>query len=498
MTDGGRANADIAGALVSIVGEENVSVEQDILGDHSRCLGPSPVGDPLSVVRPGCPEEIQQIVRLANELEFNIVPASSGAPHLRGGAVPSGEGVILDLSRMKRIMRIDRRNKVAVIEPGVTFGELEEGAAKVGLKVLTPLLPRANKSVLASYLDREPITIPKYHWDMTDPLLCTEIIFGTGEFFRTGAAAGPGTLEEMWKAGLGLKNPMGPSATDIVRLVQGSQGTMGIVTWASVKLEVAPQIRRCYFLKGETFGPLIDFAYRVLRRKMTDEFFMLNAPALASMLAKNNDDIAALAAPQSPFTIVFCLAGYAHLPEKRLAYLEKDIADVAKQCGVEIKREIPGADGMRMIELMDHPCSVPYWKHRAKGAAFDIFFLSTLDKLPQLLAVMTGTVQESGFHAERLGLYVQPIQQGRACHAEFHLYYDPSDEAEARTAGDILATASERLAYAGAFFSRPYFPWVDVAYRRCPDTVWMLKELKRVFDPKNVLNRGKLCFSGVE
>jgi len=116
---------------------------------------------------------------------------------------------------MDRIPHINRRNKVAIIEPGVRFGTLQAEAKKRGMKALLPLLPRASKSVVASCLEREPITIPKYHWDMTDPMLCVEVVFGTGDTFRTGGAAGPGSLEEQWKSGASQKNPMGPAQTGI-------------------------------------------------------------------------------------------------------------------------------------------------------------------------------------------------------------------------------------------------------------------------------------------
>ncbi len=69
--------------------------------------------------------------------------------------------------------------------------------------------------------------IPKYHWDTTDPMLCTEIVFGTGDIFRTGSAAGPGSLKEQWAHGGAQKNPMGPAQTDFARIVQGSQGPWG-------------------------------------------------------------------------------------------------------------------------------------------------------------------------------------------------------------------------------------------------------------------------------
>ena len=49
-------------------------------------------------------------------------------------------------------------------------------------------------------LEREPVTMPKYQWDISDPLACTQVFFGTGDEFRTGQAAGPGTIKEQWKA----------------------------------------------------------------------------------------------------------------------------------------------------------------------------------------------------------------------------------------------------------------------------------------------------------
>ena len=50
----------------------------------------------------------------------------------------------------------------------------------------------------------------------------------------------------------------------------------------------------------------------------------------------------------------------------------------------------------------------------------------------------------------------------------------------------------------GAFFSRPYPGWVDVAYRRSPDTAAMQKKIKHIFDPNWILNPGKLCFGAGE
>jgi hypothetical protein len=148
----------------------------------------------VNSIRPDCivklrnAADAEKIVKLARETQTPLVPISSGPPHFRGDTVPSvGGAVIIDLSGMKKIIRVDRINRTALFEPGVTFGELIPAVVNEGLRINMPLLPRQTKSVTASMLEREPVIMPTYHWDIADPLQCVEVVFGTGDRFRTGA-----------------------------------------------------------------------------------------------------------------------------------------------------------------------------------------------------------------------------------------------------------------------------------------------------------------------
>jgi len=483
---------EIKDKLSAIVGEENLSTDPERLSSY-REAGTTGGGEPLLLVRPASTDQVRKLVKLARTEKANLIFTSSAPPRFRGDSVPSGEGIIVEMSGMDRIVRMDRRNKVALIEPGVTFSRLIAEADQVGLKVLSPLLPRQGKSVLASCLEREPITIPKYHWDMTDPLLCTELVFGTGDLFRTGSAAGPGSLEQQWAAGGAQKNPMGPAQTDFVRIVQGSQGTMAAVTWCSVKLEIKPSTHRIYFVPNDKLSRLIDFTYRALRPKLGDEFFILNSYALATIISDDPEKITSLAERQAPYAIVYGVSGYEYLPQDRVAYQEHDLAGIAQATGVEAVREVPGCSWKKMESIIAAPSPEPYYKLRPKGAFLDIFFLTTLDKTPDFISVMEAEAEKFGYPASRIGIYIQPIQQGRTVHLEFTLHYDAADAGKAR---ELFDSASAALSGAGAFFSRPYGPWSDLAYARCPDTVDALKKVKNMLDPDGVLNRGKLCFKG--
>ena len=157
-----RNGNDVSKRLREIVGQDRVVADEEVLAGFAEG-GLVPCARPLFVVRPEDRGQVERLIHLAKELRLNLVAASSGSPHFKGGTRLGDEGIVVDLSGMKRIVLVDRRNKVAVVEPGVTFGELKAETDRVGLKILMPLMPKRSKSILASYPEREPILIPKYH-----------------------------------------------------------------------------------------------------------------------------------------------------------------------------------------------------------------------------------------------------------------------------------------------------------------------------------------------
>jgi FAD/FMN-containing dehydrogenase len=137
--------------LASIVGAANVKYEQAALDEYSSDMSFVNPVRPLCVVKPKNAEDIQKLVKLANETSTPLVPVSSGPPHFRGDTVPGiGGAVIVDLSKMKKIINVDRARRVAMVEPGVTFGELIPAAEKEGIRLNMPLLPRKSKTVVGS------------------------------------------------------------------------------------------------------------------------------------------------------------------------------------------------------------------------------------------------------------------------------------------------------------------------------------------------------------
>ena len=483
-------------SLAKIVGRGKVSQEATILEAYSRDISFVNPIRPRYVVKPQNKKAVQELVRWANETQTPLVPVSSGAPHFRGDTVPSVAGsIIVDLSEMKKIINVDRPRRVAMVEPGVTFGELIPAAAKQGIRINMPLLPRSSKTVLGSMLEREPVTMPKYQWDIEDPMACIEVIYGNGEEFRTGQAAGPGTVEEQWAVGGMQKAPAGPFIASWHRLIQGAQGTLGIVTWASLRCEILPRQEEPFLVNSNSLSRLMQMAAWLIRLRVVNECFILNNTNMAAIFAKKwPEDYQKLKADLPPWTLFYVLAGYEFWPEERISSNIKTISEINQRIGVEPVKSAGGISADEVLKAVQKPCSEPYWKLRYKGASEDIFFLTLNNKVEGLIGTMNKLADKSGYPVNDLGVYIQPIVQGTGIHCEFNLFYDPVQQYEITQVRDLSNDATKALMDNGAFFSRPYGENSRMIMNRDSASVLLLNKMKKIFDHNNIMNPGKICW----
>ena len=481
--------------LIEIVGKTGVfdhpELGESFSLDH-KLIQPR---KPSLLVKPRDVDDVQKIVLWANETLTPLVPVSSGEPHFRGASTPTApESVIIDLRGMKRVLKINRRNRLALIEPGVTYSQLQTELRKEGLRIAMPLLPRENKSVLTCLLEREPVMSPRYQWNLLEPLRSLEIVWGNGEKLWSGSGAYRGEKEEDWEQGLGPVLGPGPGQLDFYKFVSAAQGSMGIVTWASVKCEVYPDLRKLFFVSAEKLDDLIDFMYKLLKFRFGDELFIMNQTSLAYILATESDDIASLKNALPAWTVVVGITGGQILPRERVEAQENDIKDIAQQFGLKM---VPAFDGCRagdLQELILRPSTEPYWKLRYKGGSQEVFFLTTLDKTPDFVTTMYSAATEHQYPVPDIGVYLQPVHQGVGCHCEFILPFDRENQAGVLRTEALFRDASQRLFKQKAYFSRPYGIWADMVYNADARTMIVTQKMKEIFDPNNVMNPGKLCF----
>ena len=480
--------------LIEIVGDVGVfdhpALDNSFSLDHKLI----PPRKPSLLVKPRDVDEVQKIVLWANETLTPLVPVSSGKPHFHGDTLPTAsESVIVDLSGMNRVLKINRRNRLALIEPGVTYNQLQPELRKEGLRMAMPLLPRGNKSVLTSLLEREPVTSPKYQWNLLEPLRSLEIVWGNGDKFWSGSGVYRGENEQDWEQGLVPVQGPGPGQLDFYKFVSAAQGSMGIVTWASIKCEVYPALRKLFFVPAENLEDLIDFTYKLLKFRFGDELFIINHACLAFILANEPDEIESLKNSLPPWTVVVGITGGQILPREKVEAQENDIQDIAQNFGLKMVPAIADCRAGDLLGLIIKPSPEPYWKLRFKGGSQEIFFLTTLDKTPGFITTMYSAATDNRYPSSDIGVYLQPVHQGVGCHCEFILPFDLENQAEVLKTEKLFRDASLRLFKEKAYFSRPYGIWADMVYNADARTMVVTQKMKEIFDPNNVMNPGKLC-----
>ena len=481
--------------LVQVVGAGNVDSKQSTLSSYSKDMSLVKPMRPAAVVKVKDLEEVKKLVNFAKETKTPLIPVSSGAPHFRGDTIPTiGGAVVVDMSGMKKIIHISRKERMAMFEPGVTFGELKAAITKEGLRMNMPLSPRATKSVLGSLLEREPVTMPVYHWDIGDPTGCFEVVFGNGKMFRTGAAAGSGTIEEQWKAGGSQLEAAGPSSFSLYRCIQAAQGTMGIVTWGTCRLEILPKIEEPYFIGSDNLEKLTDAMHWLVRLRLANKCFMVNSVDAAALMSRNTADFLAIKNSLPPWVVFFNMAAYDYFPKERMEGQKEDMLKNMQRIGLDPKKSLGLLSADEFLKMAKQPSDDPYWKLRVAGNCEDIMFITIYSKAEAQLQALYEAADRLDFPASSIGVYAQPIVQGVNVHVEFNLFYDHQKPAEVERVAELTAIATKNLMDNGAHFSRPYGTTSGMIMNRDAATVKGLKKVKDILDPVGIMNPGKLCF----
>ena len=206
-----------------IAGDKYVLADEAALNAHGHDETENLLFLPEVVIRPRTPEEISLIFRICNENNIPVTPRGAGTG-LSGGALPQFGGVLISLDRMNSIIEIDERNLQITTEPGVITEVLQNAVKEKGL--FYPPDPSSRGSCFIGGNIAENSGGPKAvkYGVVKDYVLNLEVVLPTGEIIWTGANV--------------LKNSTGYNLT---QLMVGSEGTLGIVTKIVLKLLPHPK-----------------------------------------------------------------------------------------------------------------------------------------------------------------------------------------------------------------------------------------------------------------
>ncbi len=267
-----------------VVGADHVLTSEEQTAEYRDPFWPRDWHDyeAAAVVQPASVEEIQAIVKLANEHGVPLWTTSTGRNNGYGGSSPRVRGsVVVNLRRMNRVLEINEELGYAVVEPGVRWFDLYEAIQAGGHRLMLSCADLGWGSVVGNTLDHGATYLP-YGVDMA--AACgMEVVLADGALLRTGMGAMPGN--QAWHA---YKRGLGPTLDQLFM-----QSNFGIVTKMGVWLMPYPEVYMPFWVRvrsDDDLSPLID----TLRRLELDDTVrmvpqILNTVLFAAVLSRRSD-----------------------------------------------------------------------------------------------------------------------------------------------------------------------------------------------------------------
>jgi glycolate oxidase len=216
-------SAEVLAALAAAVPPEALIIDRDVTRSLSHDEAEwAPVGEPLALIRATSSDQVAATVRTCARFGVPVTARGAGTG-LSGGANAIDGGVIIALDRLNQIRLIDPLERLAVVQAGVINDELRAAAAEQGLWY--PPDPASSPwSTIGGNIATNAGGVCCVKYGVTkDYVLALEVVTGTGELVR-----------------LGRVTAKGVAGYDLVGLMVGSEGTLGIVTEATVRLKPLP------------------------------------------------------------------------------------------------------------------------------------------------------------------------------------------------------------------------------------------------------------------
>ncbi|WP_410666908.1 FAD-binding oxidoreductase [Amycolatopsis sp. cmx-4-68] len=218
------SNEALVTRLRDLLGRSAVLTDADVTDSYARDMMPlAPSGRPLAVVLPADAEQVQAVVKACAEAKVPIVPRGAGSG-LSGAANAIDGCVMLSLTKLDRIVEIDPGNRLAVVQPGVVNLDFRTAVEKHGL-FYPPDPSSYDWCTIGGNLSTNAggLCCVKYGVT-TDSVLGLEVVLADGSLLKTGR-----------------RTVKGVAGYDLARLFVGSEGTLGVITQATVQLKPLPQ-----------------------------------------------------------------------------------------------------------------------------------------------------------------------------------------------------------------------------------------------------------------
>ena len=417
---------------------------------------------PDAVLFPRNAEEISAILILANKDGFFVIPRGSGSG-MTGGSLAVSGGVILVMSRLNRILEIDKDNLIAHAEPGVVTGRFHQAVEKEGL--FYPPDPASSEfSTLGGNLAECAGGPRAVKYGVTrDYVLGLEAVLPTGEIVHTGVQTAKGVV-----------------GYDLTRLLIGSEGTLAIITRMTLRLLPLPEAVRALTAVFDKMEKAAETVSEIIRRGFI--------PRTIEYM-----DNASIRCAESHLKI--------GLPVEAEALLLIEVdgkVDEANMLITQLKT-VCMSQGAKRVKIAENEAEVAnLWK--ARKAISPALFKYGPDKINEDIVVprsrIPDMVRKINALKEETGLTMVSFGHAGDGNIHFNIMLDKNNKAELKKAEDAIEAVFDHTLELGGTISGEHGVCITKAAYIAKEIghveIDLMKKIKKVFDPKGILNPGKI------
>ncbi len=466
MCNYSKVNENDISVLASIVGKTEVLFGEEISGDYAHDELGGIEKMPEVLVRVHSTEEVSAVMKFANERRIPVTVRGSGTG-LVGAAVAVKGGILLETTKMNRILELDESNLTVTVEPGVLLMELAAFAEENDF--LYPPDPGEKSATIGGNISTNAGGMRAVKYGVTrDYVRALTVVMPNGDIEHLGGKV--------------AKNSSGYSLKD---LVVGSEGTLCIITEAVLKLVPLPKVSVSLLVPFPDMKSAIEAVPKIICSKVT--------PTAIEYMSRDtilfSEDYLGKKFPATQNDAYILLTFDGNTDEQ----VEKDMSTVAELC-LEI-----GALDAFIVDTEERKKSV--WS--ARGAFLEAIKASTTEMDECDVVVPVNKIDEfiKFTHALSDEMGVRIPSFGHAGDGNLHIYIcrDSLDKNEwEKTLELCFERMYKRAEELGGLVSGEHgigYAKREYLKKQCGETqIALMQGIKKVFDPDNILNPNKICF----